>query len=77
MKYQTRGYLNDLDKSDTFFGYNDDSFVGNEPVMRKNVSAIDQFRNSRAVSNYTGYMNTINAVNPNSRQMHAYKYYNY
>lgn len=31
--------------------------MGNEPVMRKNVSAIDQFRNSRAVSNYTGYMN--------------------
>lgn len=45
--------------------------------MRKNVSAIDQFRNSRAVSNYTGYLNTMNAVNPNSRQMHAYKYYNY
>lgn len=41
------------------------------PVMRKNVSAIDQFRNSRAISNYTGYLN------PNTRQLHTYKYYNY
>ncbi len=68
-KYNSRGYLNDLDQTDPMIKYREESFFLPEPpTLKKAISANDQFKSSRATSfaNYT-----------NPRKVQSYMYYNY